>query len=308
MGKPKAPKAPDYAAAAREQGVANVNSALATSYLNQLNQVGPEGTLTYKYGSPGTATYDPKTRQWTGTGGDGQYLPDGTFIPNTTVETKLSPEQQKLYDQNIEISQGMNDTAIKGLQYADRVMDAPLDINGAFGALPTSESYGAQRDQVTQALLERMRPEMDRDAAALRTQLANQGIGLGSEAYSAALSDEAKAVNDARLAAVLAGGQEQERLFNIGLASRQQGIQELDYQRNSPINVINALRTGNQVSMPQFQNRNAGATIDAAPIYASVNDKYNADVQAYNTKMQGYGAMLSGLGKIGGAAIGKWGK
>jgi hypothetical protein len=49
MSKPQAPAPPDYAAAATAQGQANENSALATNYLNQVNQVGPYGSLTYNY-------------------------------------------------------------------------------------------------------------------------------------------------------------------------------------------------------------------------------------------------------------------
>ena len=49
MGKPKAPKPPDYVGAAKAQGEADFNSTLATNYLNQPNQVGPDGSLIFSY-------------------------------------------------------------------------------------------------------------------------------------------------------------------------------------------------------------------------------------------------------------------
>jgi cytochrome c1 len=98
VGKPKAPPAPDYKGAAEAQGAANLNATLGTNYLNQVNQVGPDGSLTFKY------DYQ-----------NGNRLPDGTVIPNTTAVTSLSPEQQKLYDQNNQISTALNDLAQRGL-------------------------------------------------------------------------------------------------------------------------------------------------------------------------------------------------
>jgi len=102
-------------------------------------------------------------------------------------------------------------------------------------------------------------------------------------------------------------------MFNQGLASRQfgnaarsQAIQEADYFKNQPLNMLNALRSGNQVSMPQFGNVSTGAQVQAAPIYAATNDQYNAQMDAYNAKMANYGALLGGLGSLGGAAITKF--
>lgn len=70
--------------------------------------------------------------------------------------------------------------------------------------------------------------------------------------------------------------------------------------------MLNALRTGNQVSMPQFGDVSTGAQVQAAPIYAATNDQYNAQLQAYQSKMAGYSGLLGGLGTLGSAAIKKW--
>ena len=533
MGKPKAPAPPDYAAAAKAQGEANVNSSLATNYMNQVNQVGPYGSITYNR----SAT-------------DGYTLPDGTFIPNTTLTTTLSPEQQKLYDQNVGLSTQLNDLAAKGIGYVEETANKPVDLSGLppqttsvaqalyksqadqgnlglqtvgqgptystlgsgptysqMGASPTLgqaskgptyqalgpggqiqnsvqgtdyqnqydfsgvsqmpkyEDFNSSRDRVTDAMMQRLQPYIDRDREALRTQLTNQGVGQGTEAYGWDMDLFQRGVNDQRIAALLAGGQEQQNLFNNAMGLRQQGVQEafaqgnlknsvadalfnqrmqqgnfansaqaqqfgqdatrtgynngladqayqnersaldfnnnaaiqqagldrqatsynndlaargfadqqttagfnndvagkgfadsiaaagvnnqaqqqeyaqnqqdllnynqaqeaqfnqglasgqfanqarnqalqeMDYQRNAPLNMLNALRSGNQVQTPTFVNAATGAQITPAPVYNATADKYAAEMSKYNAQMQQYGGFLSGLGSLGAAAI-----
>lgn len=345
MGKPKAPKAPDYAAAAKEQGIANTNSALATNYLNQPNQVGPDGSLIFSYDTAG-----------------GHTLPDGTVIPRTTATTTLSPAQQKLYDQNNAISTALNDLAQRGIGYVDQASQNPIDQNSLPGLnsapaprdfkdtmdlsgvsrAPTFDDFATDRDRVTEALMSRMRPELEKQRKARETVLANQGLNMGSEAYRGEQDQLGQNENDAFMQSILAGTQEQQRQFGnamdlrnqgfgeaksmmdtynlaqeaefgqglassqFGNAARSQAIQEADYFKNQPLNMLNALRSGNQTQMPTFGNVATGASIAPAPVYAATNDRYNADMQAYEQKMAGFNALLGGLGQVGGAAITKF--
>lgn len=428
MGKPKTPKAPDYAAAATAQGEANLNSTLATNYLNQPNQVGPDGSLTFSYDTTG-----------------GQRLPDGTIIPRTTATTTLSPAQQKLYDQKNATSTALNDLAQRGIGYVDEASSNPVDgsrlpsmatapqtqqmngqlapgmsLNGGIadaGAMagpvanadlqnrydlsgasraPTFDDFATDRDRVTEALMSRMRPELERQRKSREAVLANQGLNMGAEAYNREQQTLGQNENDAFMQSILAGTGEQQRqfgnamnlrnqgvaeamaqgdlfntaqntkfgqdmakagltneqqgqtfaqnaarasfgnetanqdfnqrlqqlqaenqakesMFNQGLAggqfqnqARAQALQEADYFKNQPLNMLNALRSGNQVSMPQFGNVATGAQVQAAPIYAATNDQYNAEMDAYQAKMANFSALMGGLGSIGGAAISKY--
>ena len=317
MGKPSAPAAPDYTAAAQAQGTANVNSAVASNRLNQVNQVGPNGSLTYSYSTPdsGQGYTDPQT---------------GQYIPQVTTTTSLSPEQQKLYDQNTNISTSLNDLAQKGIGYVADASSKPIDqstlpslatglgvtnssVLGQSG--DTSLSSGDQnavalRDKITNAMMARLQPYMDQQKQQLAAQNANQGITLGSQADNFDQYNLNKSQNDQRIAALLAGDTEQSNLFNQGLANsqfqnaaRQQAIQEADYFKNQPLNMLNALRSGNQVSMPQFGNVSGGAQVQAAPVYQAANDQYSAALKQYQTEMAGYTGALSGLGQIGSAAV-----
>lgn len=428
MGKPKAPKAPDYAAAATAQGQANLGSALATNYLNQPNQVGPDGSLTFSYDYA-----------------NGNTLPDGTVIPRTTATTTLSPEQQRLYNQNNAISAALNDLAQRGIGYVDQASQTPIDqsslpslssapqvqnmdgnlangmplnsriadagplagrvnnadlqsrydFSGASRA-PTFDDFATDRDRVTEALMSRMRPELERQRKSRETVLANQGLNMGSEAYNREQQILGQNDNDAFMQSILAGTQEQQRqfgnamnlrnqgvaeamaqgdlfntaqntrfgqdmsianlinsqqqqqfgqnaanaafgndaaaqdfqqrlqqlqaanqaresTFNQGLASgqfnnaaRSQAIQEADYFKNQPLNMLNALRSGNQTNMPQFGNVSTGAQVQAAPIYAATNDQYQAAMDQYQAQLANRSALMGGLASLGGAAITKF--
>jgi hypothetical protein len=294
LGKPSAPDPPDYAAAARAQGQENTQSALASNFLNQVNQNGPDGSLTYSYDRD-----------------HGLTLKDGTVVPSVTATTVLSPEQQHLRDQNMQMSGSLNDLGIQGLGYVRNAVSTPL-TGGNFNPLTSSvpTQFNANRDQVTQAMMSRLQPSIDRGQAAMEQKLANQGIAVGSDAYKASQDDFNRGVNDQRTSALLAGDQEEQNLFNRGLASsqfansaQQQAIQEADYFRNQPLNMLNALRTGNQATLPQFGNVSGGANIAAAPVYQATADQYNAAMQNYQARLNSQNGFLSGLAGLGSAAI-----
>ncbi len=295
MGKPRAPAAPDYAAAAKEQGSANVNAAVATNTLGRVNQVGPNGSLSYA-----------------NTGS--QTLPDGTSIPTQTATTTLSPGQQHLYDQSNQISSALNDAALQGTRTVSQTSNTPYDTSGLASRvnnLPGSQDYSAQRDATTGAVLAREMPTLNATEEHLKATLANQGLQPGSEAYNNSYRQFNNAKNDAISQAILTGGQEQSRMAgldstaaNFANGSRQQGIQEQSFFRNDPINTLNALRTGNQVNMPQFM-QTGSANVGAAPVYAATNDGFNAQMASYNAQMAPWSSLLGGLGGIGAAYVGR---
>jgi len=283
VSKPKAPTPPDYAAAAREQGTANVGSAVATNYLNQANQVGPNGSLTYTYGNPIDV--------------------NGTSVPQATATTTLSPDQQVLYDQNQRISQALNTTAESGIgyvqqafanpldtsKYTPRLMEAPAALDGTIAATglsqqggpagvrlqdqldfsrvtaaPSTTDYMDQRDRITNAMLDRLRPSMERDQQTLETRNTNQGIFRGSEANNWDQQNLDKSQNDLRIAALLAGNKEQQDLFGNTMNLRGMDINQ-------------AISAGN------FTNDSRNATFGQAATAVGIN---NAAQQAQAQQAQ----------------------
>jgi len=69
MGKPSPPKPPDPQETAAAQQNTNVNTALANTFLGNVNQITPDGTLTYSYAMPDMGAFAPPAQD--GGGGDG---------------------------------------------------------------------------------------------------------------------------------------------------------------------------------------------------------------------------------------------
>jgi len=88
---------------------------------------------------------------------------------------------------------------------------------GAVPDLRTSyvDDFSADRSRVEDALFSRLNPQLQRDRSAMETQLSNQGIKLGSAAFDRAMNQFDQKSNDARMGAILAGGQEQSRLAGL---------------------------------------------------------------------------------------------
>ena len=276
MGKrsPRPPPAPDPHETAAAQGAQNRETALFQRNLNLVDQYTP-------YGSQ---VYTPI--------GDDRFRSDIT----------LSPDARRAVEAELGVAAGTNELA---LDYMDRIRDAtaqPVSFEGLPAAPVANEE---NRRAVEEALFSRLNPQFERDRAALETQLANQGITPGSEAYNREMQLMGQGVNDARMQAVLASGQEQSRLFGLESAQRDRAIQEMFAQRNAPINEVGALLGTGQVSTPQFApppQTGVAPTDVTGPVYAA----HNAQMQAWNQRQQSRNAMLGGLFGLGGAALGGW--
>lgn len=269
MGKsaPSPPPAPDYIGAANATAQGNLEAARAQTQANRINQYTPYGNLIY--------TQDPNAP-----------TPDMGWS-QTMI---LSPEQQQLLDRQNQISLGLSDTATRGLGYVQDALSNPINRS----SLPESMVNAGQTGQ--EALMARFQPMMDQQRAALNTQLANQGIPVGSEAYTNAMRTQNQGENDLRMQAALNG-------INVGQNAQNHELSLQSALQNIPINILNAVRTGSQVSNPQFssvptQGMTSGADIlGATGQQANYNQgRYNADMAQYNQNM---GAGLGLLGSIG---------
>lgn len=101
------------------------------------------------------------------------------------------------------------------------------------GAGEITKSYGGDysedRRRVEEALMSRLNPSLEQDKEALRTSLLNQGIREGSTAYDRAMNRANEQSTDARMQAILAGGQEQSRLDD--LEARRAGFENAAQQQ-----------------------------------------------------------------------------
>lgn len=302
MKSPKPPPAPDPVATASAQGGANRDTAMTQSLMNMVDQVGPDGSLTYK-------KIGDEIQRDSLTG-------DTFFVPRYQAETKLSESGQRVQGIN---NQTEENIATIGRDQSSRIgalLGQPINFDGvpklpdASTYMPTD--YSADRDKVEGALMERLNPQISRDRSALEARLINQGLRPGSVAYNDAASELGRNANDARLGAILNAGTEQSRLlnerergYNMSLRGRQQGVQEVLTQRNQPINEITALMNGSQVSMPQFVNT-PQTQLAGTDYQGAVYKTYDAQMDAYKQKVASNNAMMGGLFGVAGTLGGAW--
>lgn len=267
MSKPKAPPPPDYAGAAQATAQGNKEAILAQTAANRVNQITPEGTLTYDV-----------------TGQD----PSGN--PMWTATQQYSPDQQALYQGNVDLSKGLLNTAQKGLGSVDELLADPTIDESKLAQMPI------QGQSVQDAIFSRLTPQLERQRGGLENQLANQGITRGSEAWNNAMTDQSQSENDLMTQAALQG-------INTGLTARQQGMQEQAYIQDRPLNVVNALRTGNQVQGPQFVNPSQQGFAPGPDLLGATRDQYGAAVGANNANAASRSATTTGLMGIAGTAL-----
>ncbi len=266
MCAPSAPTPPDPKQTAAASTGTNIGTALANASLNNVNQVGPNGSLTYSQ-TGSTKFTDPYTGQ--------------TYdIPNYTQTTQLSPEQQRLYDLNNQTQQNLGQIGV----------EQSAKIKGLLGT-----NVNLSNDAIEGRLMElgskRLDPKFAQSEEALRTRLANQGIAPGSAAWNAEFKNFNEGKNDA---------------YNqLALTGRGQAVQEILTERNQPLNEIIGLMNGSQVTMPQFGSTNQ-YTIPTTDTAGIINNNFNQQQQKYQTESANRNALLGGLFGIGSAAAFKF--
>jgi hypothetical protein len=264
---PSAPAAPNYTAAAQATAEGNLDAARAATAANRVNQVTPYGRLDYSI-----------------TGQD----PYGN--PTWTATQSLSPQQQQLLDYQNQTSMGLGRLAGQGLGYVENMLNTPFDTS----ALPSTGFNPSQSYQ--DAYMQRLQPQIQQNREQLQQQLANKGIDIGSTAYDRAMQTQGQRENDLLLGATTQG-------FGVGQQARQSALQEQAYLRNEPLNTLSAVRTGSQVTGPQFVNSAQQATTQGADLLGAAGMQYNAQMGDFNQKQAAQQNFNSGLMGLAGAGM-----
>ena len=93
---------------------------------------------------------------------------------------------------------------------------------------------------------------------------------------------------------------------NLANQARQQGFGELSYMRNEPLNTLNAVRSGAQVTGPSFVNTPQQA-VTAGPDYlAAANAQYANQMAGYNAQQAAQSNLMGGLLGLGGTLGGAY--
>lgn len=271
----------DANAAANRQTTANIDTGVANAYMGNTNQVTPYGTLNYDQ---------------TGTQNVG-----GHVIPQFTATQRLSPEQQHIYDQTTGLQSGALDTAGHVVGQVNSAVQQPLDFSH-LNQLPTDQTQ--LRNDAYGALTARSTEDLNRQTQQTQTQLANQGIAPGTEAYNNAMMPLERARVDASNQATINSGNIAGQNLQQGQTLRNQGIQELLQQRNQPMQDYQALLGfGGGVQQPNWATPTQ-ASIQTPDVTSPYVAQYQGQMNAYNQQLQQQNAMMGGMFGLGGSVLG----
>jgi hypothetical protein len=220
---PAAPAAPDYTGAAVAQGTANLEAARATAKLSNPNIYSPYGnqTVTYNGDVPTiTQTLTPEAQKTLNEQQQGQYglaalgnqgVANASQVFNTpfsfggpAVQTSLAPvgalQNMPTGDQYGQAG-SVNPNAYGQAQggVAGPNLTSTLDTSNV-AKMPINAGTTAQ-----QAIMARLEPQLQKNRVSTETQLINQGLRPGSEAYNNAAQLLGQQENDQRTQAVLQG-------------------------------------------------------------------------------------------------------
>lgn len=275
-GGEKAPAAPNYAGAAEATAASNLAAARAAAASNRVNQYTPYGQLEYAQ---------------TGTDAQGNPLWSATQSVAPGLQPAVTASQN----------------AISSYNYSPFA----ANVNPLQTSVDPSVTGQAGWDKATNAIMQRLSPQIERQNRMSDQALANQGIMPGSEAYNQAKQQLAQQQNDLLTQASLGGAQVQNQMYNQALANAQlanqanqigYGQQLSTYGTNlaSPLTYaqgVKSLATPNFINPPQQQ------TTGGADILGATNASYQNQLANYNAEQARNSQMLGGLMGLGGMAL-----
>lgn len=247
------PTPPDPERTAAAQTTSNRETAIANANLNRVNQYTPQGSVEWDV---------------TGTNADG--------TPRYQSTQTYSPEEQNIFNLGQQTRANVGQIGVDQSARIGSLLGSPIDMNSAV----EENLFNLGRS--------RLDPRFERDRASLEQRLANQGIGVGSDAYQRSMGTFEQGRNDA---------------YNqLALTGRGQSVQEVLAQRNQPINEISALMSGSQVSQPNFVGTPQAQQANT-DVMGAYNNNFNQQMAVANAENQSNNAMMGGLFGLGGAAM-----
>lgn len=235
------PPAPDYNAAAKAQGAANVETAITQGHINNPTQITPYGTQTTTWNGNDptiTQTLSPDEQSKLDLSNRAQI---GSLealnkygvpaVTNALSSPYSLPGQAQTSLNNKYAYDGFGRPALLQVDASeDGAPNLQTDIDIDRGGVPGSAQ--SIRDRVTTALMDREKAQLDpryqQEGAALESQLANQGITRGSQAYQTEMDNFARnkdnAYQDAANRAIAGGGDEATRDYGMDANSHQMRV------------------------------------------------------------------------------------
>lgn len=291
---PSPPPPPDYRGAAVEQGKANVTSAQQGAVLSNPNINSPYGSQSVSY-SP--------------LGGNN---PDTANFLSPTITQTLNPQSQQIFDAQNATKLGLAGLGQQGIGTAQQALGSPFSYNGP-GIQTSLGDYGSVQDAPNltgmgqaqrtfgdygkpqtgldlsgvarmpvnagmtgqNAIMSRLQPQIERERQQYETQLRNQGLVAGGEAYNNGMTIQNQRENDLLNQAALSG-------IGLDLTANQQGY-------NQALNTGQFYNSGQQqgynqaLGAGQFSNQGLAQNQNAALQQQQAQNQ--AQTQRYNQQL-----------------------
>jgi hypothetical protein len=257
----KAPKAPDPYKTAAAQTQLNKDTALYNAGLNRIDQRTPYGSSTYKYN---------------GVGADG--------VPNYSQDISLTALGQQNLDNQQQQDAYLSQLGFGLADQAKTSLAQPMG-NSDDARKQAQDAYYAKQTGY-------LDPRFANEQHDLETQLSNQGVQQNSEAWNRAKDEFGRnktfAYDQAQTGAIGAGTDAQAKAQALALQLRQ-----------TPLNELNALRSGTQVTNPNIAAAGQ-SNAQTADLQGAIQSNYQNQLASYNNSVSGFASVLgAGLGAAG---------
>ena len=317
-GKSSPPPAPDYTAAAQQTAAGNLATARIGQYGNMVNQVTPQGTVTYTPRTTGylnTSGQSLTADEYNAKKAAGEDVSGFNPLEQWTQQVQLSPEQQAAYNKDVQMNAQLQNVGLQGVDYVQQALNKPLQDPGkAVRNVELSDftqDIGTQKyknaienagelqrtvndpellqKQVTDAIYNQqtqyLDPQFAQSQAKLENQLANQGITRGSEAWNNAIQEQARqkqqAYESARQSAIGQGVGAASTLFGNQLAGGQF------------VNQAQGQQFGQNQAQQQAYNQAQQAMYDQ--LMGNANLRNTAQAQLFNQRLSNAQLYNAGL-------------
>lgn len=211
-------------------------------------------------------------------------------VPTYEQNVNLSPQGQNLYNGQLGLQTGLMGLGQGALDRTTASLNQPFDTSSVQGI--ADKAYGA--------MTSRLDPQWQQNESMQKTQLANQGLAPGGEAYDNAMRVFNQGKNDAYQQAQLGSISTMPQTYQLATASRQQ-----------PLTELSSIMSGSQPQMPQFQPTQYSMGAQGPNMLGATQaaGQYGTDV--YNQQMASQNAQTGGLfglgGSLGAAGVMKYG-
>jgi hypothetical protein len=307
------PDAPDYTGAAQAQAQSSREVTEQQSWANRPDQYTPFGNQTWQ----NQQVWDPSTNQ---------------YLNRWAQNTELAPDLQSAANAQMESTRARSEL---GNQIAQNRLGSDFaegvdwnNIEPQMGSTVSARDYGdtatlrnRMEDNLYNRATSRLDPQWGNRESDLRTRLYNMGAKEGDQAYDRAMEEFGRDRNDAyqqaQYGAVAGGGTEQANEIGMGgqiqgqqqqasayqTQLRQQAIAEELQRRGTNLNEMNALFSGQQVSMPSMPSFQGAAAAQPVQALQAAQMQGQSALDQFNAQQGAQQGMLSGIAGLAGGAM-----